>query len=178
MGITEEQVEEYQNRLKQLAKRDYFYLFIGLIVVTIAGLFLYSQLHPGKILSLFNRNDIINKETLKKTNDIAGIIQQRDINFISPTPANGRMGLSNPNPSPTSAETLSRPEENGQTSSIATGQVTNRSKTYTVQEGDNLEYIAGMMYGDREAWPIIAEANDILWNPDAIYAGMVLVIPR
>ncbi len=174
MGDIEIQVEEYQNRLKNLAKRDYIYLFIGLIVVTIAGIFLYSQFNPSKTRGLLQINSPIDQETLQKTNDIAGIIQQKDINFISTAPTSD-MGLTNPNP--TTAPTLSKPEE-GQTSSIASGQVTNTNTTYTVQEGDNLEYIAGIMYGDREAWPMIAEANDLMDNPDGIYVGMVLVIPR
>lgn len=176
MGNTETQVEEYQNRLNSLAKRDYIYLFIGLIVIGIAGLFLYTQFNPGRFFTNLQQTGGIDAETLQKTNDIAGLIQEKDINFIATSPTSSQ-GLSNPNPSPTSAETLTQPSE-GQTSSIASSQVLNTNKTYTVQEGDNLEYIAGMMYGDREAWPMIAEANGLLENPDAIYAGMELVIPR
>lgn len=176
MGDTEIQVEEYQNRLNSLAKRDYIYLFIGLIVVGIAGLFLYTQFNPGKFFSHMQQTGGIDADTLQKTNDIAGIIQERDINFIATSPTSSQ-GLSNPNPSPTSAEILSQPEE-GQTSSIASSQVLNSNKTYTVQDGDNLAYIAGIMYGDRNAWVRIAEANDLLWNPDAIYEGMILTIPR
>lgn len=173
MGDTEVQVEQYQNRLKTLAKRDYIYLFIGLIVVGIASLFLYGQFNPSKARALLMLNNPIDEETLKKTSDIAGIIQQRDINFISNAPTE-KMGLTNPNPTATAI--LS--QEEGQISSIASTQVTNTGKTYTVQEGDNLAYIAGIMYGDRNAWVRIAEANDLMNNPDGIYAGMVLVIPR
>ncbi|HRN71052.1 MAG TPA: LysM peptidoglycan-binding domain-containing protein, partial [Candidatus Woesebacteria bacterium] len=138
--------------------------------------FLYSQFNPRQLLSHIKQTGAIDAETLQRTNDIAGIIQERDINFIATSPTD-QQGLTNPNPSPTSAETLTQPEE-GQTSSIASSQVLNSNKTYTVQEGDNLAYIAGIMYGDRNAWVRIAEANDLLWNPDAIYEGMVLVIPR
>lgn len=173
MGDTEDQVVEYENRLKQFAKRDYFYLFIGLIIVSMAGAFLYNQLNPGRPITLFDRSNVLDEETLQQTGTIAGIIQQRDINFISQAPPVDQSGLSNPNPT-----TIIQPEVTGQTSSIASGQVTNTNKTYTVEEGDNLEYIAGLMYGDREAWPIIAEANGLIGNPNAIYAGMVLVIPR
>lgn len=181
MGDTKEQVIEYQQRLTELVKRDYIYLFIGLIVVAMSFGFLYTQFNPGKPLTfntLIGNEDVVNKETLEKTGDIAGLIEQRQINFISPSADAGAGSLTNPaTGEKTTSDTLSVPEE-GQTSSIASGQVTNTSKTYTVQEGDNLAYIAGIMYGDRDAWVRIAEANDILGNPDAIYAGMVLVIPR
>ncbi len=181
MGDTKEQVIEYQNRLRELVKRDYIYLFIGLIVVAMSFGFLYTQFNPGKPLTfntLIGNEDIVNRETFKQTGNIAGLIEEREIDFISPTAMAQQGGLTNPaTGEKTQTDSLSSPEE-GQTSSIATGPVTNTAKSYTVQEGDNLEYIAGMMYGDREAWPIIAEANGILGNPDAIYAGMVLVIPR
>lgn len=176
MGETQDQVIEYQNRLKELVRRDYIYLFIGLIVVGMAFGFLYTQLNPGKAISfdtLLGSEKIVNKKTLEQTGNIAGIIEERQINFITPTPGATQGGLTNPS----SESTLSRPEENGQISAIATERVTSTATRYTVKEGDNLAYIAGIMYGDREAWQIIAKAND-LKNPNALVAGMVLVIPR
>lgn len=49
--------------------------------------------------------------------------------------------------------------------------------TYTIQEGDWLSTIAGRAYGDIFAYQKIAEANNIS-NPDLIYPGQVLNIPR
>lgn len=49
--------------------------------------------------------------------------------------------------------------------------------TYTVVEGDWLSKIAGRAYGDITAYEKIAKANNIQ-NPDLIYPGQVLVIPR
>lgn len=49
--------------------------------------------------------------------------------------------------------------------------------TYTVVEGDWLSTIAGRAYGDILAYQKLAQANNIL-NPDLIYPGQVLTIPR
>lgn len=49
--------------------------------------------------------------------------------------------------------------------------------TYTVLEGDWLSKIAARAYGDIMAFPKIAQANKIQ-NPDLIYPGMILTIPR
>ncbi|MFA9288416.1 MAG: LysM peptidoglycan-binding domain-containing protein [Weeksellaceae bacterium] len=69
-------------------------------------------------------------------------------------------------------------QENGQISAISSGQVTYKEKTYTVQLGDSLANIAQQAYGDSNAWVKIAEANNLLDNPDALEAGMKLIIPR
>lgn len=49
--------------------------------------------------------------------------------------------------------------------------------TYTVQEGDWLYTIAGRAYGDINAYQKLIEANNIS-NPDLLYPGTVLNIPR
>lgn len=49
--------------------------------------------------------------------------------------------------------------------------------TYTVVEGDWLSTIAGRAYGDISAYTKLAEVNSIP-NPDLIYPGQVLQIPR
>jgi nucleoid-associated protein YgaU len=48
---------------------------------------------------------------------------------------------------------------------------------YTVLSGDNLWQIAVRAYGDGYKWPEIAKANN-LDNPDLIFAGNTLSIPR
>ena len=53
--------------------------------------------------------------------------------------------------------------------------------THTVVKGENLWNIAGYkhIYGDPTKWPQIYRANrDKIENPDLIYPGQVLVIPR
>lgn len=65
----------------------------------------------------------------------------------------------------------------GQTSSIASGEVTIKADTYVVQEGDSLWNIAQMSYGDGYMWTRLAQANKIQ-NPDLIYKGDTIKIPR
>jgi nucleoid-associated protein YgaU len=166
-----ETIDNYRTQLTKIVKRDFPYLIMGLVVVISAGAFLYFQLSPVRglnILELSSDKDILNKEVLDKTNVIAEIIEQKEINYISQAPQNETL--------PSSA--LSRPEENGQISAISSDQVTYTKETYIVEEGDSLASIAGIVYGDRNAWVRIAEANNLLDNPDALEAGMELVIPR
>lgn len=50
-------------------------------------------------------------------------------------------------------------------------------ETYTVQEGDNLNYISLRFYGNKEMVEKIMEANEID-DPNTIYFGKVLILPR
>jgi nucleoid-associated protein YgaU len=51
--------------------------------------------------------------------------------------------------------------------------------TYTVVRGDSLSKIAKRLYGNGNQWKRIYEANrDKIENPDLIYPGQVLRIPR
>ena len=57
---------------------------------------------------------------------------------------------------------------------------TNKSiagNSYTIEKGDNLWNIAVRAYGDGFSWTRIAKANS-LSNPDLIFSGNVLKIPR
>ncbi len=85
-------------------------------------------------------------------------------------------------PSPTSSPTTSLPQ--GETNQLGKGggdttiwgpQI--QGNTYTVQEGDWLSTISARAYGDIFAFQKIAQANNIT-NPDLIYPGQVLTIPR
>lgn len=60
---------------------------------------------------------------------------------------------------------------------LQTKQVTIKTDTYTIQAGDTLWDIAEKAYGDPYLWPKIFNANSIQ-NPDLIYSGDKLVIPR
>lgn len=52
-------------------------------------------------------------------------------------------------------------------------------ETYEVKPGDSLSKIAKRLLGDGNAWRKIFEANtDILKDPDKIYPGQKLKIPR
>jgi len=51
-------------------------------------------------------------------------------------------------------------------------------RTYTIQPGDTLSFVAKEMYGQSHLWTIIFEANrDILSDPGRIHPGQVLKIP-
>ncbi|MBN1991375.1 MAG: LysM peptidoglycan-binding domain-containing protein [Anaerolineae bacterium] len=51
-------------------------------------------------------------------------------------------------------------------------------RTYTIQPGDTLSFVAKQMYGQANLWRIIFEANrDILTDPGRIQPGQVLKIP-
>ncbi len=53
------------------------------------------------------------------------------------------------------------------------------SNTYTVKSGDTLGKIAKEVYGNASKYPKIFEANKpMLENPDKIYPGQVLRIPK
>ncbi|PIP85731.1 hypothetical protein COW83_02705, partial [Candidatus Collierbacteria bacterium CG22_combo_CG10-13_8_21_14_all_43_12] len=66
---------------------------------------------------------------------------------------------------------------NGQISAISSGRVTYTKNKYIVQRGDSLASIAQKVYGDKNAWVRIAQANNLA-SPDLIEVGMELVIPR
>jgi nucleoid-associated protein YgaU len=55
---------------------------------------------------------------------------------------------------------------------------TPREVRYRIQEADNLGYIAGRFYGNRDLWRRVYDANtDILENPDRLPVGLELRIP-
>jgi nucleoid-associated protein YgaU len=50
---------------------------------------------------------------------------------------------------------------------------------YTIQSGDSLSKIAKRYYGDAMKYPVLFEANkEIIKNPDLIYPGQVLRVPK
>lgn len=54
-----------------------------------------------------------------------------------------------------------------------------QSKFYEIKSGDNLSKIARQFYGDANKYPLIFEANrEVIKDPDKIYPGQVIRIPR
>ena len=50
---------------------------------------------------------------------------------------------------------------------------------YTIKSGDSLSKIAKFYYGDAMKYPLLFEANrEIIKNPDLIYPGQVLRVPK
>ena len=54
-----------------------------------------------------------------------------------------------------------------------------KTEFYTVQRGDTLSKIAKRYYGNGAKYPVIFEANkEVIKNPDLIYPGQTLRIPK
>ena len=51
---------------------------------------------------------------------------------------------------------------------------------FPIQQGmeGTCEFVAGIVYGDRSLWPVIAQANHIDKPFEDVKAGMVLIIPK
>lgn len=53
------------------------------------------------------------------------------------------------------------------------------AQTYTIKSGDTLSKIAREHYGDANQWNRIFEANkDVISDPDKIYPGQTITIPK
>lgn len=55
---------------------------------------------------------------------------------------------------------------------------TPQNEIYTVKKGDTLWALAKYYYGDGSKYKLIASANPQITNPNLIYVGQVLVIPK
>lgn len=53
-----------------------------------------------------------------------------------------------------------------------------QNESYTVKKGDTLWALAKYYYGDGSKYKLIASANPQITNPNLIYVGQVLVIPK
>lgn len=93
--------------------------------------------------------------------------------------------MASPSESPESAEVTEAPAmAPAQGGEVATGGADTTiwgpkidGESYTVHEGDWLSTISARAYGDVYAYKKLAEANNIQ-NPDLIYPGQVIKIPR
>lgn len=104
---------------------------------------------------------------------------------MAPSPSPSEQPIMSPEPS-SSPEPTAVPDTSVSSSSMGTGTGGANTtiwgpriegNTYTVVEGDWLSKIAGRAYGDITLFQKIAKVNHIK-NPDLIFPGQVLVIPR
>lgn len=112
-------------------------------------------------------------EEIAKANNLSNVdvIETGQVLAIpSPSPSLS----ASPQPSPTPAET-SDLGTGGADTTIWGPKI--EATTYTVQEGDWLSKIAGRAYGDIFTYQKLAQVNNIS-NPDLIFPGQVLTIPR
>lgn len=76
-------------------------------------------------------------------------------------------------------EAATAPAEDSQAAAPEPSAAESDAETYTVQSGDTLWKISEQMYGNGSKYMKIFEANtDQLENPDRIFPGQKLVIPR
>lgn len=93
---------------------------------------------------------------------------------MSPSPSPTETPPASVSPSPTPQASTTMPISNGDSSPWGP-KIT--GTTYTVVEGDWLSKIAGRAYGDIFAYKRLAQVNNVP-NPDLIFPGQVLTIPR
>lgn len=161
----------YRKKIKSLIQNQYKYLITGLVVVIAIGTITFIQFRDTNILGVFSFDSSEDSPIAvsDKTEEIKNVVVSESIDYVSPS--------INTDQRVTTSSGLSRPEENGQISAIASGQVTYAEDTYVVEEGDTLATIAEQVYGDANAWIRIAQANNIS-NPDSVEVGTTLLIPR
>jgi len=176
---------------------SYVSLLIGVIVViVIAGLgifFVRSQKITQTSSTQFNPSlQIQEDKNVKKDNNqktytvkpgenlwsISENFYKSGYNWVDIAKANN---LENPGIIFTGNKlTIPKIETKTITVSIQQKQETNKSiagNSYTIEKGDSIWDIAVRAYGDGYSWTRIAQANS-LENPDLIFSGNVLKIPR
>lgn len=193
---TKDQALDYRVLFSELIAENKFYFSSGLVIVCIF-LFLVVRQFGGN----FFKSKFAVKE-YKTNGSLSEVLKDKPINYLSPTNYDSEMKLRGLTPvvsqnteernppkqkhsSPTlqsgsSADwriNLSVPDDNGQISAISSSKVTYVKNKYIVKKGDSLASIALSVYGDRDAWVRIAQANKLA-SPDKIEVGMELVIPR
>ncbi len=161
----------YRKQIKSLVKEKYNYLLTGIFVVAEIGVITVIQFRNKNILGVFTFDSSEDSPIAVSdvTEEIKNVVVSKSIDYVSPSINKDQRQIT--------SSGLSRPEENGQISAIASGQVTHTEEKYVVKEGDTLATIALQVYGDLNAWVRIAQANNIT-NPDEVEPGMILIIPR
>ncbi len=184
----------YQDMVVDIIKDKYQYILLGVTVILISYLvfsgFLSSHRNPrvaeqakkttGEQIK--KQEESAQKYTVSQGDDLWHIAEAKygsgynayDIasanHISSPYVISAGQELVIPSVTPKQTTT-------GEIAPAMTKQVTITSAQYTVQHGDYLWKIAENAYGDGHAWVRIAQANHLA-NPDMIFSGNVLVIPR
>lgn len=168
-------------------------MFFGVLILIVAGIFVInyvkdlkkqSSAEESKTTQNSNQSHTVTKgETLW---DISKIYYKDGASWEKIAAANNitnakklevGQNLTIPSESP-KAEVKASPSPKPQiteTAASTSSEITNTN--YKVVKGDNLWKIALRAYGDGYKWIKIATANN-LHNPNLIYSGNVLIIPR
>lgn len=186
---------------------SYTSLLLGILVVVITSILLLSIVHKKSIhriqqTSSISTQRVVNKRnqnehilyTVKSGDSLWTISEQEyksgykwvDIatanNLANPGMINAGNVLIIPSVSPkmdVNAGIAVTPEVTPVQTQLSQAMVSGKisGKTYTVEKGDYLWKIAVRAYGDGYKWVDIARANN-LTNPNLIFSGNVLTIPR
>ena len=160
------QVSIYKKKVQLLIRENRSFFITGLIALVFIVYVFCLQLGTQILASL--KTNIAELFTFKAQD--GDKITSPD---LSNTLANIKIDNATPNQVPKDKEL----DINGQISAISSGRVTYTKNKYIVQRGDSLASIAQKVYGDKNAWVRIAQANNLA-SPDLIEVGMELVIPR
>lgn len=128
----------------------------------------------SKFSEIVKANNLTNENAIE-TGQVLEIPKIEQVVTPSPTTIESVTPTPTESVSPTSTETPQPDNQISLESSDFGPKIT--GNTYTVQEGDWLSTIAARAYGDPMFYERIAQANNIP-NPDLIYPGQVLNIPR
>ncbi len=101
----------------------------------------------------------------------------QEVTELTASLENSEIDYISPEASATNPSKLGIVSDDGQISAISSGQVTYTKNKYIIQKGESLANVAEKVYGDKNAWVRIAQANGIT-DPDHIEVGMELIIPR
>lgn len=165
-------IKNYRQMTEDLINENKLSFTVGGVIVLAVVISLFAR-YGGDIAARVNQgvsSTIASirqsfQSTEKNISNLSSSLTDPEINYISPAPSG-------------SEETqLGIVSEDGQISAISSSQVTYKQNKYVLQRGESLATVAEKVYGDRNAWVRIAEANNIT-NPDYVEVGMELIIPR
>src|SRR3989338_3298398 len=179
----------YKNLVISVIKENYFYLFLGFLLVVVIGILIalwFTRSNKSIISEKEAKAKIqttISRDYTVKAGDnlwnIAELAYGSGFNAVDIAKINN---LVNPDLIMV-GQKLILPVVQAKTptsTNLSKTQIENKTFTgsnYLVKKGDYLWKIAIEAYGDGYAWTKIAKANN-LTNPDFIYPKSVLTIPR
>ncbi|MBI3985115.1 MAG: LysM peptidoglycan-binding domain-containing protein [Candidatus Levybacteria bacterium] len=195
MARTKKQIQTRQNGLLSQIKwgESYTSLFLGAVVVVVALVLVFSflrgrndQTQQTTSTSVTAEEQVVNGKivpkvyTVKEGEDLWHIAQGlygSGYNWVDLAQENK---LTDPNYISVGAKLTVpnvKPKELTTDEVVATQPASIKATSYTVVTGDYLWDIAVRAYGDGFKWVEISKANS-LTNPDLIYPGDVLKLPR
>ncbi|NRA44283.1 MAG: LysM peptidoglycan-binding domain-containing protein [Oligoflexales bacterium] len=121
------------------------------------------------------------EEYVEEVDDTAGIETGEPMELGSPVSEDAGIGMglavgedtSMPEPVGNSLEEVAE----DQTAQLGGDSYDSESFKYTIVKGDWLSKIAQRVYGDMYKWPLIANANSYIKNPNLIYPNDVISVP-